>query len=96
MSEELDRLRAEIKDLKETIHCEGMDPNGTIWDHAKKVQAENERLEDRVEAMEDVVFRADQTIKATTRPVMVDPFNMEWKWHSRLQNALDALRKIEG
>lgn len=26
------------------LGCEQMDPNGTIWDHAKKLQEENERL----------------------------------------------------
>jgi hypothetical protein len=32
------------------LGCENMDPNGTIWDHAKKLQAENEMLR---EALED-------------------------------------------
>ena len=30
------------------LGCEQMDPNGTIWDHAKKLQAENERLREAV------------------------------------------------
>jgi len=35
--------------------CENMDPNGTIWDHAKRLQAENERLR---EALKDIIHHA--------------------------------------
>ena len=31
-------LRKELKDLHLSISCENMDPSGTIWDHADKVQ----------------------------------------------------------
>jgi len=33
------------------LDCELMDPNGTIWDHAKKLQAENERLREALESI---------------------------------------------
>ena len=48
---ERDKLRAEVKKLTEEkramakmIAAECADPNGTIWDHAKKLQEEAELL----------------------------------------------------
>lgn len=41
-------LRKELKDLHRTIMCEGQDPNGTIWEHATKVQNENKSLREAI------------------------------------------------
>jgi hypothetical protein len=49
---ELDTLKAELKALKISISCEGMDPSGTIWDHADKVQKANTALKDRIATLE--------------------------------------------
>ena len=38
------KLRAEIKQIHKDYGCELRDPNGTIWEHAKKVQDENAKL----------------------------------------------------
>jgi predicted transcriptional regulator len=37
------------------LGCEQMDPNGTIWDHAKKLQEENERLREALDRLMRVV-----------------------------------------
>jgi hypothetical protein len=49
--EELNKLRAERANLKDKLRelqiaqmVEGMDPNGTIWEHAAKLQTENNEL----------------------------------------------------
>lgn len=45
-------LEAELAELKRSIICEGMDPNGTIWEHADKVQKENTALRTRLAQLE--------------------------------------------
>lgn len=41
------------------LGCEQMDPNGTIWDHAKKLQEENKRLREALENLCTAVLYQD-------------------------------------
>jgi len=40
MTEQRDEWKAKYIQQNKDLGCEMMDPNGTIWDHAKKVQLE--------------------------------------------------------
>jgi hypothetical protein len=41
---ERDHWKSKFIQQNKDLGCELRDPNGTIWDHAKKLQEENERL----------------------------------------------------
>jgi hypothetical protein len=41
---ERDDWKSKFIQQNKDLDCELMDPNGTIWDHAKKLQEENTRL----------------------------------------------------
>jgi len=41
---EVEKLRAEIANVHKAYGCEVRDPNGTIWEHAAKLEREVERL----------------------------------------------------
>lgn len=51
MREERDRLREEVKAMRIAQAVEGMDPNGTIWEHADKLQKEYEELQRRLKEL---------------------------------------------
>lgn len=57
------RLKSELKDLKASITCEGMDPNGTIWDHADKVQKENAQFKAQLAAHKEWSEKAREAIE---------------------------------
>lgn len=57
-----ERLNKELKELQRVITCENMDPNGTIWEHAAKVQKENAALRTEVERLTSILHDlADET-----------------------------------
>ena len=55
--DELERENAELRGKLAQVHkdlgCELMDPNGTIWQHAAKVQEENKELRGKLAGMEE-------------------------------------------
>ena len=57
IARELERENAELRGKLAQVHkdlgCELMDPNGTIWQHAAKVQEENKELLARLAGMEE-------------------------------------------
>ena len=48
-----DELRGKLAQVHKDLGCELMDPNGTIWQHAAKVQEENKELLARLAGMEE-------------------------------------------
>ena len=49
--DDVDHWKSKFIQQNKDLGCEQMDPNGTIWDHAKRLQDENKRL---AEALENV------------------------------------------
>jgi len=48
---ERDHWKSKFIQQNKDLDCELMDPNGTIWDHAKKLQEENERLREALKTI---------------------------------------------
>ena len=46
---EVERLKQQVKDDNKAYGCELRDPSGTIWEHAKRLEAEVERLKTDVD-----------------------------------------------
>jgi hypothetical protein len=58
MTQQRDEWKAKYTQQNKDLGCEMMDPNGTIWDHAKKVQLEliamTEQRDRLAEALEQI------------------------------------------
>lgn len=52
---ELAAAKKKFADLNREYGCELRDPNGTIWEHAAKVQEENAKLKADKEAMVSII-----------------------------------------
>jgi hypothetical protein len=53
--------KAKFIQQNQDLFCESMDPNGTIWDHAKRLQDENKRLAEALESIVEYWNRAQNT-----------------------------------
>lgn len=49
LTEERNDLRKKLAQVHRDYGCELRDPNGTIWEYAKKLQDENKRLKELIE-----------------------------------------------
>jgi len=84
---ELERENAELKqrilDDNKAYGCELMDPSGTIWDHAKRLQDENAALRADKERLDWIA--KNRSVSVTERPLAVTP--------DSLRASIDAARK---
>jgi hypothetical protein len=55
LTDEVELWKSKFIQQNKDLGCEQMDPNGTIWDHAKKLQAENDRLKRELSDLEDMI-----------------------------------------
>ena len=50
LERERDEWKEKFIQQNKDLRCEMMDPNGTIWDHAKKLQDENKAIQEQLDS----------------------------------------------
>jgi len=95
---ELERENAELKqrilDDNKAYGCELMDPSGTIWDHAKRLQDENAALRADKERLDWLDHNAIPWNWMSTEKINgLGQIVVTWKSNRTLRAAIDAARK---
>ena len=87
-------LKQRILDDNKAYGCELMDPSGTIWDHAKRLQQENAALRADKERLDWLDHNAiPWTWMSPEKIDGLGPIVVTWKSNRTLRAAIDAARK---
>ena len=87
-------LKQRILDDNKAYGCELMDPSGTIWDHAKRLQDENFALRADKERLDWLDHNAiPWTWMSPEKIDGLGPIVVTWKSNRTLRAAIDAARK---
>ncbi len=81
-ADRIEELNAKIKQIHKSFGCELRDPNGTIWEHAARLQQENAVLSAKVKDM------ASQGIESAIRILQA-------KWDKMLPSRYVTIREDE-